>query len=122
MPGPTGETNNLRLHRKNPILCLGPDELAAKQKELIEDLGGSALELVDYTPEELLERADYSALIWWGSDEVAKELSNVLSAKEGPIIRMIMGIPRTTDIFYERHLCVDTTASGGNAELLSALS
>ena len=35
-----------------------------------------------------------------------------------PILPLITGLPDTGHVMGERHVCVDTTASGGNAALL----
>ena len=40
----------------------------------------------------------------------------------GAIIPLITGTPDTARVMLERHLCVDTTAAGGNASLLLSSS
>ncbi|WP_412509698.1 hypothetical protein, partial [Roseovarius sp. SYSU LYC5161] len=40
----------------------------------------------------------------------------------GPILPLITGMPDTGHACHERHVCVDTTAAGGNAALLGGMS
>ena len=37
----------------------------------------------------------------------------------GPILPLITGFPDVAHAHHERHLCIDTTAAGGNAALLA---
>jgi len=45
-----------------------------------------------------------------------------LALRTGPIVPLICGLPDPARVRAERHVCVDTTASGGNAALLGAMS
>ena len=45
-----------------------------------------------------------------------------LSAREGPILPLLTGAPEPSHVLAERHVCVDTTAAGGNAALLGGMS
>ena len=53
--------------------------------------------------------------MWWGDD--ATELAKSLAQRKGPILPLITGMPDVGHVMHERHLCVDTTAAGGNAAL-----
>ena len=57
-------------------------------------------------------------MIWWGSQDSARAYEEALAELDGPIIPLITGEPDVTRARSERHVCVDTTASGGNAALL----
>ncbi len=57
-------------------------------------------------------------MIFWGTDEVARQIVTALAKRPGAILPLITGMPTAETVTHERHLCVDTTASGGNAELL----
>ena len=37
----------------------------------------------------------------------------------GEIVQLITAMPDLAHVAHERHLCVDTTAAGGNAALLA---
>ena len=112
MPGPTGEMNRLTLHPRGPILCLGPTaEQAAEQARLVRDLGGVAVTTG--------EPRDAAAVLWWGDAEAARTIAKQLAAQDGAIIPLITERPDAAHVLHERHLCVDTTAAGGNAALLA---
>jgi RHH-type proline utilization regulon transcriptional repressor/proline dehydrogenase/delta 1-pyrroline-5-carboxylate dehydrogenase len=120
LPGPTGEQNLLRLVPRPPLLCAGPTrELAEQQAAAIKALGGRAIiPDEDIVPDDLVTAAGFSAVIWWGDTETGHAFSRALARRVGPIIPLIVDSPDSAHVFHERHLCVDTTAAGGNAELL----
>jgi RHH-type proline utilization regulon transcriptional repressor/proline dehydrogenase/delta 1-pyrroline-5-carboxylate dehydrogenase len=123
MPGPTGESNYLKASARPPLLCLGPgSQAASEQARIIRDLGGAAVECGAFLSEKILrELQGFSALVWWGDSEHARQLDEVLSNLEGPLLPLITGKPDTGYVLLEQHVCVDTTASGGNTELLSSV-
>lgn len=45
-----------------------------------------------------------------------------VGARKGPILPLIGGMPDAGHALLERHVCIDTTASGGNAQLLAEVS
>ena len=59
-----------------------------------------------------------SAAIWWGEEAEARAYRAALAGRDGPILSLITGLPDTGHARAERHVCIDTTASGGNAALL----
>lgn len=120
LPGPTGESNRLSTHSRAPVLCLGPGtEAANAQAEAVKKLGGRAVAASGLlAPRDLVKLSGYSSVIWWGSEESARAFEQALSDRNGPIIPLITGAPDVTRARAERHVCVDTTASGGNAALL----
>ncbi|MCR9150628.1 MAG: bifunctional proline dehydrogenase/L-glutamate gamma-semialdehyde dehydrogenase PutA [Rhodobacteraceae bacterium] len=122
LPGPTGEANRLSLHPRAPLLCLGPGRAqAAAQAGAVRALGGAAVDCPGPLPPGALARlAPLSGALWWGDEETARHLAGDLADRPGPILPLITGLPDRADVLVERHLCVDTTASGGNAELLAA--
>jgi len=124
MPGPTGEANRLRLVQRAPLLCLGPGkEAAAAQVAAVEALGGQAVAADGAVSAETLAGLEgFSAAIWWGSAEEARRYAEALAGRDGPILPLVTGMPDTGHVAYERHLCVDTTAAGGNPALLAAVS
>ncbi|KPQ07998.1 MAG: bifunctional proline dehydrogenase / delta 1-pyrroline-5-carboxylate dehydrogenase PutA [Rhodobacteraceae bacterium HLUCCA12] len=124
MPGPTGESNRLRLIPRPPVLCLGPGEAAeAAQKAAVEALGGVAVAAGGAVPTDWLRTAvGFSAALWWGDAGQGRLLAQALAARDGPIVALITGMPDPAHVHHERHLCIDTTAAGGNAQLLAAVS
>ncbi|WP_192966236.1 bifunctional proline dehydrogenase/L-glutamate gamma-semialdehyde dehydrogenase PutA [Phycobacter azelaicus] len=120
LPGPTGESNRLTTSARPPLICMGPGaEAAAAQKEAVLALGGTAIEangLLDLHRLELLE--GFSGVLWWGDEDTARRIEKTLAKRNGPIIPLIPGKPDPARVLAERHVCVDTTAAGGNAALL----
>jgi RHH-type proline utilization regulon transcriptional repressor/proline dehydrogenase/delta 1-pyrroline-5-carboxylate dehydrogenase len=60
----------------------------------------------------------FAGALWWGDEETARQIEHHLARRDGPILPMIPGLPDRTRVLAERHVCVDTTAAGGNAALL----
>ncbi|MFG6079581.1 bifunctional proline dehydrogenase/L-glutamate gamma-semialdehyde dehydrogenase PutA [Paracoccus litorisediminis] len=121
MPGPTGELNRLHLTVRPPVLCMGPGNEARKaQVAAVEALGGKAVELSDgATVAVLAGQPDFSAVLWWGDVDTAREIARKLAGMEGALRPLICTMPDRAHVMHERHLCVDTTAAGGNAALLA---
>jgi len=120
LPGPTGESNRLTLHPRAPILCLGPGaEQAAAQAAAVQALGGTARLAPDAAPESLTQSQGFSAALYWGGATAARAYARALAARSGPILPLITGMPDAAHCFHERHICIDTTAAGGNAQLLA---
>ena len=124
LPGPTGESNRLSLVPRAPLLCLGPGEVTAgEQARMVRDLGGQAIRatgMIDLHRLEHLE--DIGGVIWWGDAATARQIEQALSRRAGPILPLIPGAPDRARVMGERHVCVDTTAAGGNAALLGGMS
>jgi RHH-type proline utilization regulon transcriptional repressor/proline dehydrogenase/delta 1-pyrroline-5-carboxylate dehydrogenase len=120
LPGPTGESNRLTLHARAPILCLGPGAAqAARQAAAVQALGGTARLAPDAAPESLTQSQDFSGALYWGETEAARAYARALAARSGPILPLVTGQPDAAHCFHERHICIDTTAAGGNAQLLA---
>ncbi|GAB5377467.1 MAG: bifunctional proline dehydrogenase/L-glutamate gamma-semialdehyde dehydrogenase PutA [Acuticoccus sp.] len=121
LPGPTGELNRLTLYPRPPLLCLGPGaEAARRQAAAVEALGGHALAVEGaLAPETLTTLPPFGAALWWGDGERGRAYAAALAAREGPIVPLLTGEPDVAHALLERHLCVDTTAAGGNASLLA---
>jgi RHH-type proline utilization regulon transcriptional repressor/proline dehydrogenase/delta 1-pyrroline-5-carboxylate dehydrogenase len=61
------------------------------------------------------------AVACFGSDAMLKPLRVALAERKGPILPLITDHADLTRFAFERHCCIDTTASGGNAALLASL-
>lgn len=121
LPGPTGELNSLSMVPRLVLLCLGPGKEALKaQSVAVQSLGGCALEVMEeITPEILLNLSSIGGVLWWGDEVRARSYARALAKRNGQIIPLITTYPDKAHILLERHLCVDTTAAGGNASLLA---
>jgi RHH-type proline utilization regulon transcriptional repressor/proline dehydrogenase/delta 1-pyrroline-5-carboxylate dehydrogenase len=120
LPGPTGESNRLTLRPRAPLLCLGPGAQAqARQARAVQEFGGRAICPEGAVVPDLLREVDgISGVIWWGDAETARAMERALAARRGPILPLIPGLPDKARVLGEHHVCVDTTAAGGNAALL----
>ena len=121
MPGPTGELNRLSAHARGPVLCLGPGRAAAAaQVTAVERLGGIAVAADgDVAPAVLTRLPQLSAVLWWGDEARGRAYAAALADCDGEIVQLITAMPDLAHVAHERHLCVDTTAAGGNAALLA---
>lgn len=120
LSGPTGEDNTMQLVAKEPLLCLGPGQsAAADQAAAVRTLGGRAV-IADghLAPDVLQTLMGFGGAIWWGQD--ARSYAQALASRQGPILPLITGQPDLCHVVHERHVCIDTTASGGNTALLAA--
>lgn len=122
LPGPTGESNRLSHFARGPILCLGPGALAERQAGAIRALGGVAVAAPGLPPAALTGLSGFAGAIYWGAEAEARAHAQALAARPGPILPLITGAPDAGHALIERHVCIDTTASGGNAQLLAEVA
>jgi RHH-type proline utilization regulon transcriptional repressor/proline dehydrogenase/delta 1-pyrroline-5-carboxylate dehydrogenase len=141
LPGPTGESNRMTVHPRGTILCLGPDaEIALAQAAQALAFGNAPVIACTEPPDiaaltrqgapittiagridaEWLADLDGFAGVACAGDEAAlRAMRRALARRDGPILPLITDTIRPDRYFHERHLCVDTTAAGGNAALLA---
>ena len=131
LPGPTGESNRLSVFPRGTILCLGPSVKDAKDqydiaissgcKALMVVPGASGDNAVDgFLPREhirTLNNIDGVAL--WSATDDLKACRKALASREGAIIPLLASPVMADQCVLERHICIDTTAAGGNAILLA---
>lgn len=132
LPGPTGESNRLTTMPRGRVLCLGPTAKQARaQAEIASALGCVALAIAPglasaegldggITCENIKVIPDLEGVLWWGDTETARALRRALAARPGAIVPLVRASDPVPWLIKERHVCVDTTAAGGNAELLAA--
>ncbi|MEM9351100.1 MAG: bifunctional proline dehydrogenase/L-glutamate gamma-semialdehyde dehydrogenase, partial [Pseudomonadota bacterium] len=120
LPGPTGDENSYSVHPRHGIFCAGPGaELAREQAALARDLGCTGIiEAPDATPMDIPE--EVSAVIRWG--DTGRDWALACAERAGPIIPLVTSKELHRSLTLEKTVCIDTTASGGNAELLAASS
>jgi RHH-type transcriptional regulator, proline utilization regulon repressor / proline dehydrogenase / delta 1-pyrroline-5-carboxylate dehydrogenase len=145
LPGPTGESNRFRLFPKGKVLCLGPTpEIAVAQAVqalgagcgvviAAPGTGAASQRLVDagapvvaldgtVAPEVLAGLTDIAVVAAAGVSDWTRALRLALAKRNGPILPLVTEIVCPERYVAERHLCIDTTAAGGNASLLAASS
>jgi RHH-type proline utilization regulon transcriptional repressor/proline dehydrogenase/delta 1-pyrroline-5-carboxylate dehydrogenase len=127
LPGPTGESNRLSLHPRGVALCLGPsrdaaarqarDARAAGAVPLIVAPGGALDGVIDHGA--LAEIAGIDAVLSYADADTLRAIRRALAARPGPILPLIATPDGAWRLALERHVCIDTTAAGGNATLLA---
>ncbi|MFT7107703.1 MAG: RHH-type proline utilization regulon transcriptional repressor/proline dehydrogenase [Yoonia sp.] len=124
LPGPTGESNRHSTHARGPILCMGPGKAsAARQVAAINALGGIGIASDGDVPTDALAGiTPLAGVIWWGDADTGRDIELALSQRTGPIMALITSMPDAAHVLHERHVCIDTTAAGGNAALLAEVA
>jgi RHH-type proline utilization regulon transcriptional repressor/proline dehydrogenase/delta 1-pyrroline-5-carboxylate dehydrogenase len=130
MPGPTGESNRLSEFGRGLVLCLGPTTGAAVEQARIATENGAAPLVVCPGAEGgidgLLARdaltavRGVDAVALWSQAGDLRAARIALAAREGALIPLLTGPDMGPRCRLERHVCIDTTAAGGNAALLAA--
>ncbi|HEV2686611.1 MAG TPA: hypothetical protein VGW79_08230, partial [Actinomycetota bacterium] len=137
LSGPTGEANTLSLVPRGRVACLADDDDAfAAQLRLIamtrniaiaarsagrERIASQIGVRCEFVEDPLTAKPD--VVLFAGSTERARELRQRLAQQDGPIVPIVQvdaehpGEPLR--LLSERSLSINTTASGGNASLLS---
>ncbi len=133
LPGPTGELNELSVWPRRVILCLGPTyEQARMQARAAQNVGCVPLVIAPradglHEIDGVLDRAHLQSLegfdiiALWSDEDDLRSARQALAKREGPIIPLVATDTIEAFCIVERHLCVDTTAAGGNASLLGEI-
>jgi RHH-type proline utilization regulon transcriptional repressor/proline dehydrogenase/delta 1-pyrroline-5-carboxylate dehydrogenase len=137
LSGPTGESNSLLLRPRGSVACIADDEDALRaQLRLAVASGNTALLTRSAAAERVAAAfgghcrivadalaAAPDAMLFAGGDIRAREIRQALAASEGPIVPMLyVDGEHPGDVMRlvcERTITINTTASGGNASLLS---
>ncbi|WP_148863830.1 bifunctional proline dehydrogenase/L-glutamate gamma-semialdehyde dehydrogenase PutA [Marinobacter fonticola] len=143
LPGPTGELNRLTDYARGVIVCLGPDtESALKQAGVALSQGNKVVMVapgVEKTvaeaakaglpvagidglidPEALATVSGFDGVVSVAERDLLKQYRLALAKREGALLPLITEPALDQRFVIERHLCVDTTAAGGNASLIAA--
>jgi RHH-type transcriptional regulator, proline utilization regulon repressor / proline dehydrogenase / delta 1-pyrroline-5-carboxylate dehydrogenase len=143
LPGPTGESNRLSLHPRGRVLCLGAGAEALRAQvvqalacgnavlAVAEGASGAVETLIAagfpvaardgrIDPATLTDLEDLALVAARGPDDWLRALRGALAAREGAIVPLETALIAPERYALERHLCIDTTAAGGNASLLAA--
>lgn len=126
LPGPTGESNRLSVLPRGVVLCLGPD--AKRQALIAADAGCTTLTIAPggdldgvLPPEALADLTGFDAVALWGDEAAQRAARIALAGRSGPILPLITGPDdMLARCLHERHICINTTAAGGDAALLAA--
>lgn len=131
LPGPTGESNRLSSYPRGVVLCLGPTrEDALEQSKIAEEKGCETLIVAPNmsgsgTLDGFLERSHlgklkgFDLVALWSDEKDLRKVRRALASRNGAIIGLAVGKGFGELCVLERHICIDTTAAGGNATLLA---
>ena len=70
--------------------------------------------------EDLATLKGFDAVMLWSEASDLREARIALAKRNGPLIPLISEADPAERLVLERHVCIDTTAAGGNAALLAA--
>ena len=144
LPGPTGESNRLSFYAKGTVLCLGPSaEFAIAQASQALGAGcavvivapevcklaqpliaaGAPVAVVDAVidAEALVSLQGIAAVAAAGDSDWTRALRIALAQRPDAIVALETQLISPERFVLERHLCIDTTAAGGNASLLASV-
>ncbi|MFK8034939.1 MAG: L-glutamate gamma-semialdehyde dehydrogenase, partial [Hyphomicrobiales bacterium] len=131
MQGPTGESNRLSHYGRGIVLCLGPGaEAALEQARIASELGCATLAIapglsgegaLDGVLEQhyLSQLSGIDVVVSWADTDNLRQMRMALADRDGPLLTFITSSD-FTQCQLERHVCIDTTAAGGNASLLAS--
>ena len=131
MPGATGESNETSLYPRGRVLCLGPSAAAAdRQAEVARRQGCTALRIApgvagDHALDGGLDRAllsgisGFDVVVAWSDEADQRAIRQALAARDGALVPLVTTEDFADYCIVERHVCIDTTAAGGNVSLLS---
>lgn len=132
LPGPTGESNRLSLHPRGTILCLGPRaEDAIAQAEIALSAGCAAITVAPDAQGEnaidgflvrsaITHLQGVDAVALWSTQDDLRAVRKALAERQGEILPLLASKNMFDRCLIERHVCIDTTAAGGNASLLAS--
>jgi RHH-type transcriptional regulator, proline utilization regulon repressor / proline dehydrogenase / delta 1-pyrroline-5-carboxylate dehydrogenase len=124
LPGPTGESNQLSSYGRGKVLCLGPGiELAAQQSTIAHENGCASVTVVgELATQHLTDLSGFNVVAYWGDKATKSEIRKALAKRNEALIPLATGDDLAAKCRIERHICIDTTAAGGNASLLAAVA
>jgi RHH-type proline utilization regulon transcriptional repressor/proline dehydrogenase/delta 1-pyrroline-5-carboxylate dehydrogenase len=131
LPGPTGESNRLSTYGRGIVLCLGPTKEAALQQASLAKTNGCIAICIAPGISDIdglngvLDRKDLGVLngfhliVLWSNTNDLRATRQVLAKRKSALIGLCAEKDFAVRCQIERHICIDTTAAGGNASLLA---
>jgi len=118
-PGPTGESNVMHVAPRGALLCLGPTSADQQQQAVMAaSLGCTAL-LAELDLDTLANGTTFAAVAYFAEDAMLKKIRTALAGRSGAILPLLTSTADASRLQLERHVCIDTTAAGGNASLMA---
>ncbi|MEM9616781.1 MAG: bifunctional proline dehydrogenase/L-glutamate gamma-semialdehyde dehydrogenase PutA [Pseudomonadota bacterium] len=145
LPGPTGESNTLKLRGRGVVLCLGGGDHEGAIKQIMLalaagncvlaidndgakavaaalrkiDLPEGVFTIIDDAPSAMLHDSRIRAVVFDGGADARRAIQSDLAKRNGAIIPLLSSFDRPWRFATERTLTVNTTAAGGDVRLLS---
>ena len=119
LPGPTGESNIMHTAPRGTLLCLGPTPEDQRAQATIAAMSGNTAILASLDLDTLASSTSFDAVAWFADDTTLRSIRQALSARTGAIIPLLTTPEDAARLLVERHVCIDTTAAGGNATLMA---
>jgi RHH-type proline utilization regulon transcriptional repressor/proline dehydrogenase/delta 1-pyrroline-5-carboxylate dehydrogenase len=120
LPGPTGESNRLHVVPRGTLLCLGPTPEDLSAQMAMAEGAGCGHQTAEVNLEHLRSGAGFDAVAWFGDDAGLRDIRRALSQRNGALLPLLSGPGDIGRLQSERHVCIDTTAAGGNASLMAS--
>ncbi len=130
LPGPTGESNHWRFVPRDTVLVLENDAESASQ--LTRSLAALGCTITTMPLKDALDGSGQALQARLQQDSVAVVLADSqdpgellhlrkqLAATNGPLLPLVNSVEDSSRFLLERHICIDTTAAGGNTSLLGS--
>jgi RHH-type proline utilization regulon transcriptional repressor/proline dehydrogenase/delta 1-pyrroline-5-carboxylate dehydrogenase len=122
LPGPTGESNVLHVSPRGTLLCLGPTEADISAQKVMAGQAGCVPLVASLDKDMLGVATTFDAVAWFGDDATLSTIRKTLAGRDGPILPVLTSTEDVARLQHERHVCIDTTAAGGNATLIATAS
>jgi RHH-type proline utilization regulon transcriptional repressor/proline dehydrogenase/delta 1-pyrroline-5-carboxylate dehydrogenase len=119
LPGPTGESNIMHTAPRGTVLCLGPTAADQQAQAVMAARLGSTAILANLDLDTLTNATTFDAVAYFVDDATLRSIRQALSARTGAIIPLLTSSDDSARLLVERHVCIDTTAAGGNATLMA---
>jgi RHH-type proline utilization regulon transcriptional repressor/proline dehydrogenase/delta 1-pyrroline-5-carboxylate dehydrogenase len=145
LPGPTGESNTIKMRGRGPVVCITSDKHALPEHITIALAAGNcvvaygegakpletalrtagapegALQVIDSATEHtgMLLDNRVRAVAYDGGAEGRAVIEAVIAERKGPIIPLLSSLDEPWRFAVERTLTINTTAAGGDVRLLS---
>lgn len=126
LPGPTGESNHWSTVPRSPVLIINNDSaLCADAKTQATSLGCKTIEISEADAsaglQTVIEEHDVAVVLAPSATQNQLLIyRKQLAQMDGALIPLTNTMACPERFLLERHVCIDTTAAGGNASLLGA--
>ena len=109
----------LHVAPRGTLLCLGPTEADISAQKVMAGQAGCVPLVATLDNDMLAVATTFDAVAWFGDDATLATIRKTLAGRDGPILPVLTSTEDVARLQHERHVCIDTTAAGGNATLIA---